>query len=71
MSGEWLEDNFPLHSYFMVLQLLKKKQKKDLFYFVLTIVGSMMLTTTVNTDATKNAQVRSHSITKTQVSSNE
>lgn len=71
MSGEGVEDNFPLRSYFMVLQLLKKKQKKALFYFVLTIVGSVRLTTTGNTDATKNAQVRSHSITKTQVSSKE
>lgn len=40
----------------MVLQLLKKKQKKDLFYFVLAIAGSAMLTT-VNIDATKNAKM--------------
>ena len=40
----------------MVLQLLKKKQKKDLFYFVLAIAGSTMLTT-VNIDATKNAKM--------------
>lgn len=65
MSGEWFKDNFPLNSYFMVLQLLKKKQKKDLFYFVLAIAGSTMLTT-VNIDATKNAKMLRLDVTASQ-----
>lgn len=65
MSGEWFKDNFPLNSYFMVLQLLKKKQKKDLFYFVWAIVGSTMLTT-VNIDATKNAKMLRLDVTASQ-----
>lgn len=56
-------------AYFIQAEEEEEEEEKsvvNLLYFVLAVMGSTTRTATDNTDVDKNAQVRSHSITKTQ-----
>ena len=66
MSGISFQDMSPQNPYVMVYFIRAQvEEKKSLLYFVWAMIGSTELMTTDNTDIGKNAQVRSHSITKT------